>query len=137
MADDELTALISSLEDRFWQAMATQDVAAAPARSDEPPVVAGASGAALIDRDTLGRMLAGGGWTLRAYEITGLVVHRVTDDVAVVAYRVHEELEVDGEDVAFDASDASTWVRRDGAWVCALHTESILGDAFGRDRNPS
>jgi hypothetical protein len=28
----------------------------------------------------------------------------------------------------------STWVRRNGGWVCALHTESILGDPFGRDK---
>lgn len=134
MADDELTALLRSLEEQFWQAMATQDVAAATALSDEPTVVTGASGAAVIDRATLGTMLAGGGWTLRSYTISDLVAQQVTDDVAVVAYRVHQELDVAGEAVAFDATDASTWVRRDGSWVCALHTESIAGDAFGRDR---
>lgn len=134
MTDDELTDLMRSLEEQFWQAMATQDAETAKALSDEPTVVAGASGAAVIDRATMGAMLTGATWALRSYAITDLVVHRVTDDVVVVAYRVHEELEVDGKDVAFDASDASTWVRRDGAWVCALHTESILGDAFGRDR---
>ena len=132
MADDELTELLSSLEDRFWQAMATQDVAAATALSDDPTVVAGASGAALIDRATLGGMLAAGTWKLRAYTLSDLVVHRVTDDVAVVAYRAHEELEVDGEELTLDAADASPWVRRDGVWLCALHTESILGDPFGR-----
>jgi hypothetical protein len=26
-------------------------------------------------------------------------------------------------------------VRRNGQWVCALHTESMLGDPFGRDRS--
>ena len=134
MTDDELTELLRSLEQRFWQAMLTQDAAAAAALSDEPTVVAGASGAALIDRATLGGMLTSGGWTLRGYTLADLVVHRVTDDVAVVAYRVHEELVVDGEDVVLDAADASTWVRRDEGWVCALHTQSILGDAFGRGR---
>lgn len=137
MADDELTELLSSLEHRFWDAMVERDAAAATALSDEPTVVAGASGAAKIDRATLGAMMSSGGWTLRSYAITDLLVHRVTDDVAVVAYRVHEDLEVDGADVAFDAADASTWVRRDGTWVCALHTESILGDAYGRDRATS
>jgi hypothetical protein len=33
-----------------------------------------------------------------------------------------------------DAADSSTWVRRNGRWLCALHTEAILGDPFGRDR---
>lgn len=134
MADDELTELMRSLEERFWQAMGTRDAAAATALSDDPTVVTGASGAAKIDRATLGAMLTSGDWALRSYAITDVVVHRVTDDVVVVAYRVHEDLEVSGEPVSFDAADASTWVRRDGGWVCALHTESILGDAFGRDR---
>jgi hypothetical protein len=55
-------------------------------------------------------------------------------DVAVLAYTVHEELTVEGKRVTLDAADASTWVRRDGRWVCALHTESLRGDPFGRDR---
>ena len=57
------------------------------------------------------------------------------DEVAIVAYKVHEELTVEGEKVVIDAADASTWIRRDGAWVCALHTEAITGDPFGRDRH--
>jgi hypothetical protein len=53
---------------------------------------------------------------------------------AVLAYKVREALTVDGKPVTFEAADASTWVRRDGQWVCALHTESLAGDPFGRDR---
>jgi hypothetical protein len=59
------------------------------------------------------------------------------DEVAIIAYNVHEELTVEGRPVALDAADASTWVRRGGRWVCALHTESIAGDPFGRDRKPA
>ena len=51
-----------------------------------------------------------------------------------MAYQVHEELTVEGKPLTLDAADASTWVRRDGTWRCALHTESIAGDPFGRDR---
>ena len=42
--------------------------------------------------------------------------------------------EVDQEIIDLEAADASTWVRRDGQWYCALHTESPLGDPFGRDK---
>jgi hypothetical protein len=28
-------------------------------------------------------------------------------------------------------------VRRGGRWVCALHTEAIAGDPYGRDRRPA
>ena len=55
-------------------------------------------------------------------------------DAAVLAYTVHERVTVDGKSVTLDAADASTWVRRGGQWRCALHTESIQGDPFGRDR---
>lgn len=58
------------------------------------------------------------------------------DDVAVVAYRVREELTVDGKPVTLEAADSSTRVRRNGCWVCSLHTEAITGDPFGRDRKP-
>ena len=61
-------------------------------------------------------------------------VRLVNDDVAIVAYKVHEELSVGGEPVTVEATDSSTWVRRDGKWRCAHHTEALMGDPFGRDR---
>ena len=62
------------------------------------------------------------------------IVRMLTDDVAVIAYKVHEDLTADGEPVKLDAADTSIWVRRAGRWVCAVHTESIAGDPFGRER---
>lgn len=56
------------------------------------------------------------------------------DDVALVAYKVHEDLTVDGKKVSMDAADSSVWVRRNDQWRCALHTESLAGDPYGRDR---
>ena len=41
---------------------------------------------------------------------------------------------VDGQPLSLDAADSSTWVRTDGRWQCAMHTESVLGDPFGRSR---
>jgi hypothetical protein len=41
---------------------------------------------------------------------------------------------VEGQRIDLEASDASVWVEKDGEWKCALHTESFLGDSFGRDR---
>lgn len=61
---------------------------------------------------------------------------RATADPCIVAYRVHEDLIVDDEPVSMDAADASVWVRTNGVWKCALHTESLIGDAYGRDRKP-
>ena len=41
---------------------------------------------------------------------------------------------VDGKPVKLDAFDASVWKRTDTGWTNVLHTESIAGDGFGRDR---
>ena len=76
----------------------------------------------------------GGTWTVKAFAFSDIKVESVNDDVAVIAYKVKEDLTVDGKPVSFEAADASTWVRRDGSWVCVLNTESVLGDPFGRDR---
>ncbi len=79
-------------------------------------------------------MMERGAWTLHKYAFSDVKVERVTDDVAVIAYKVREELTVDGKPVVLEAADASTWARRGDDWVCVLHTESGLGDPYGRDR---
>jgi len=125
------------LETQYWQAIKDKDVDAAMKMTDDTCVVAGASGAASIDRKAFAGMLNSPAWTLNAFEFVGDVIARaITDDVAVVAYKVREQLTVDGKPLTLEAADASTWIRRDGRWLCALHTESIIGDPFGRDRQP-
>jgi ketosteroid isomerase-like protein len=125
------------LETQYWQAIKDKDLDAAMQLTDDTCIVTGAQGAASIDRKAFAGMLNSPGWTLNEFEFVGDVVTRaVTDDVAIVAYRVREELTVEGKPLTLEAADASTWVRRDGRWLCALHTESILGDSFGRDRQP-
>ena len=52
----------------------------------------------------------------------------------LVAYTVHDELAVGGEPVKLDAADTSVWVKKGSHWECAMHTESPLGDSYGRDR---
>jgi hypothetical protein len=105
------------------------------ALTDSSCVVAGASGVASINREAFAGMLNSSAWTLNKFEFVGDVhVRLLTDDVAVVAYKVREQLTVDGKPLTFEGADASTWVRRDGWWLCALHTEAITGDPFGRDR---
>ena len=123
------------LERQYWQALKDKDNVTALRLSDDPCIVAGASGIASLDRGALAGMLKQGGYLLRDFEIDPDVkVKMIGEDVAVIAYKVREDLTVDGKPVKLEAADASTWVRRDGRWVCALHTEAIAGDPFGRDR---
>jgi hypothetical protein len=123
------------LEKRYWQALKDRDVDAAIALTADPCLATGAQGFGLIDRKTLGAMMTATSYTLNHFVLKdGAQVRLLRDDVAIVAYQVHEELTVEGKPVTLDAADSSTWVRQNGRGLFALHTESILGDPFGRDR---
>jgi hypothetical protein len=43
-------------------------------------------------------------------------------------------MDVDGQPLTLKAADATTWIRENSGWQACLHTESVLGDPFGRDR---
>ncbi len=124
------------LERQYWAAIKDRDVESAMRLTDNPCIVAGAQGVAAIDRKGFMSMMNAANYTLDEFSLSDdVTVHLLRDDVAVLAYKVHERLTVDGKALALDAADTSTWVRRDGRWLCASHTEAIAGDPFGRDRS--
>jgi hypothetical protein len=125
---------ILELENRYWDAIKSRNIEEAMRLTDFPCLVAGASGVGLIDKETFRKMMSGASYTLHDFEIKDAKVNSPSDDIALVAYKVHEELTVDGKKVSMDAADTSVWVRRGGEWRCALHTESLAGDPYGRDR---
>ncbi len=128
-----------SLERRYWQAIKDKDWDMALELTDEPCIIAGAQGVASVSRDTMRDMMEQSTYDLEAFKLSenDAKVRFVGDDVAIVAYQVHEDLVVGGEKLGLDAAECSTWVRRDGQWFCAMHTESLTGDPFGRDRTRS
>lgn len=123
-------------ERRFWNAMKEKDASTAGALTDEQCVVVGAQGVSAIDAKTMAKMTTEGTWKLEhyAFDEQARQIRFLTDDIAIVAYPVTERVVVDGATLPIEANDSSVWVRRDGQWRCALHTESLAGDPFGRDR---
>ena len=135
MATKSVEKELLDLERQYWQAIKDKDVDAALRLTDDPCIIAGARGVSSVDSKTLAGMFKGANYTLHRFSLNeDAQVRQLSDDVAIVAYNVHEELTVDGKPVSLDAADSSTWVRRGGRWRCALHTEAIAGDSFGRDR---
>jgi uncharacterized protein (TIGR02246 family) len=126
------------LERRFWDAMKAKDPERTEAMTDDGCIVVGAQGVSSIDRKTMAKLTAEGKWQLHQYAIEdkNAQVRFVGDDVAIVAYQVTERVTVDGQTIPIEANDSSVWVKRDGEWLCALHTESLAGDPYGRDRQP-
>ena len=127
---------IIELETRFWQSMVDNDPETSVAMLDEQSVVAGAHGHALLSHDDYRRMAkqGEGTWTLKSFKLDDVTVTFPADDVAVIAYKVTEQMDVEGKPLTLKAADTTTWVRKGGKWLAALHTESLLGDPFGRDR---
>ena len=125
-----------ALEQKFWQAMKDKDIETALSLTADPCIVAGPQGVMQVDKPTFEKMMKTGAWTLNEFEILDVKVQRLSEDVVVIGYKVHEKITVDDQPLTIDAADASTWVRKESGWVCAMHTESLAGDPYGRDRVP-
>ena len=125
---------ILALENRYWTSIRENDMATADKLTDDPCIITGPQGASRIDKATFRKMMVKPTWTLLDYEIKNAEVQQLSNDVAIIGYNVHTVVRHEGEELTLDAADASTWVKKNGSWVCALHTEAPLGDPFGRDR---
>jgi len=130
------TTELLDLERRFWDAMKTKDANVASKMTDDQCIVVGAQGVSTVDAKSMGKMTAEGKWQLDQYSFDekNAQIRYLTDDIAIVAYKVNEQVTLDGKAMPIEANDASVWVKRDGEWRCALHTESLAGDPYGRDK---
>jgi hypothetical protein len=114
------------LEKRYWEAIRSRDGAAATRLSDARCLVVGPQGNGKLDREALAGLVENAPCELKRFRLDDDVqISKIADDVAVIAYKVSEEMLVDGELKKLDAFDTSVWVKRDGGWVCAAHTETI------------
>ena len=127
---------VLTLERDYWDAVKDRDartVGRLTAGSARSPVHRGVSA---VDAREMGKLIEAATHKIIDYRIdpkTTRITH-LSDDVVAIAYGIHEDLEVDGEPVQLDAFDVSVWKNGDTGWTCVLHTESIAGDPFGRDR---
>jgi ketosteroid isomerase-like protein len=132
MATTTLEQEISELEQEYWRAIRDKDTDAALRLTSDPCLVSGAQGAQSIDHNTFREMAKSPMWELKKFEMSDTSVITPTDDVAVIGYTITEHLEVDGKPMTLEAAESSTWVRQNGRWQCVQHSESVLGDPFGR-----
>jgi ketosteroid isomerase-like protein len=132
ISDQELLAL----ERSYWDALKDRDARTVGRLTAEQCTVAGASGASVVDPRSIVKQVEAATYRINGYQIDPKAVHinRFSDDLVAIAYGVHEDLEVDGKPVKLDAFDSSVWKKTENGWVCVLHTESLEGDPFGRDR---
>lgn len=133
MKSNELVAKeLMGLERQYWNAIKNKDAKTAASLSGDPCVVVGAQGIGEFDKKTLTKMLQTAGYELNTFSFDDVHVRHVREDVVAVAYKVKEQLTVEGKPVELEAFDASVWMKRNGEWECVIHTESLAGDPFGR-----
>ncbi len=115
---------IERLERHFWQSLVDDDPRAATALLTDTALMASGHGAMSFDHAGYMKMATDPKHKLLAFEFKDMHVLFPRDDVAIATYRVHQRFTLDGKPVEMDAVDSSTWVKIDGAWKCAAHTES-------------
>ena len=84
-----------------------------------------------VTNDSIAGMVEESSFQLEDYSLdtSGAKFCTVGKDVAILAYPVHERRMAAGKTSTTDAFDLSVWVRRNGSWVCAAHSETIAGKA--------
>ena len=127
------------LETTYWDAILSRDAQTVGRLTGDDCTIVGATGVTAIDERSIAEMVRSAPFQISSYRIDprSVRIARLDDGTATVSYAVHEEVDVDGKHVGLDAFDASVWRLDRSGWRCALHTESIAGDAFGRDRRAS
>ena len=123
---DAIHQELIDLEKQYWEAIQNRDGATATRLSDARCLVVGPQGIGKLDRQALAGMVENAPYELKRWRMDDDVqVSNIADGVALIAYKVNEEMVVDGKTTTLEAFDSSVWVRRDGGWVCAAHTETI------------
>ena len=128
---------IFDLETRFWQSMKDKDVDTAAAMIAKEGLVTGPMSTETINPEKYARMTRDGQWTLANFEMKNVEVVQPTPDSAIIAYEVHQTGDMKGQPMDLRCADSSVWVKEGSDWKCALHTETILEDAYARQREPA
>jgi uncharacterized protein (TIGR02246 family) len=117
---------VIGLERSYWDAIKKKDGRTVARLTADPCLVVGADGVRELRRDELAEMMKTMPYDLKDYGVEDghVEVLSIKDDVAIVAYKVRSDYVTDGKPTRTEAFDASVWVRLDGKWVCALHTET-------------
>lgn len=124
MAKSKQHAEIEKLEHAFWKSIVNDKPEVATDMLTEPALMVSGHGAMSFDHAGYTRMANDAKYRLLDYDISGMQVSFPSDEAAIATYHVHQTMEMDGKPMEMDATDSSTWVKLDGEWKCAAHTES-------------
>lgn len=119
---------IEKLEKAFWDSMIHGRPEVATEMLTEPAMMVSSHGVNKFDHAAYTKMANDDRYKLVDYQMTDLDVVFPRDDAAVASYRVNQKMEMKGKEVQTDVYGTSTWLKVDGQWRCALHTESLVAE---------
>ncbi|TZF85998.1 nuclear transport factor 2 family protein (plasmid) [Pedobacter sp. BS3] len=118
---------ILQLEKKYWKGMQDGDFETVKSLSHFPCIVAGKNGVRSVDEATFKMMFdSGKDRQLNVLNISDTQMQKINEDSAVIAYLIELEYNVQGKKSSGKCACTSTWVKENGKWVCALHTETDL-----------
>ena len=110
---------ILNMEQKYWDAMKNQDIEAAISLTKFPCVVAGPKGIQKVKEEDYRKMMSSAkGDSFKGIELQNPEVAILNQDAAMISYSIKHN--------GMKMLDVSTWVREQGRWVCAFHSENPL-----------
>lgn len=126
-----------ALEKKFWQSMVDEDTDTALGMLAEPSMMVSSHGAMSFDHEQYREMAEKGGMVIKSFELSDMKVMHPNDDTAVVTYRVKQEIAQRGDGaktIEQEMADSSVWLRKDGEWLCVMHTETEIDDGEAKKK---
>jgi uncharacterized protein DUF4440 len=117
---------IFDLEKKYWRGMENHDYETVKSLTRLPCIVAGKNGVHNVDEANFKKIFeAGDGDKIKVLHFSNVEAQSIGENAVVIAYLI--ELGIDGkQDEVMKCACASTWIKENEKWVCALHTESEL-----------
>ena len=121
-ADSTLIAL----EKKFWQSMVDEDTDTALGLLAEPSMMVSSHGAMQFDHEQYREMAEKGSMVIKSFKLSDMQVMYPNDDTAVLTYHAKQTMAQRGksEEIEQEMADSSVWLRKDGEWLCVMHTET-------------
>jgi hypothetical protein len=118
------------LETKFWQSLVDEDADAALNLLDDPALMVSEHGAMKFNHSDYKRMAEQGPIVVKSFKLSNIDVTFPKDDTAVLTYRVKQSLAQRGksQEIKREMADSSVWARKNGKWLCVMHTETPVTD---------
>lgn len=119
---------IMKLETEFWQSLVDRKPEKASALLTGTATSVAMSGIHHFSPADYITMAEEGPAKLTGFSFSRENVLFPTPEVAVATYEVAQTIEMNGQRQEMVCLDTTTWVRRDGRWLAAVHTETLKQD---------